>query len=162
VKAQKYRSINLRPGDLDETQLRGEAIAFGYSNLSAYLRYLIKLGHKEFKKNKGGNMKTLILFALLLTACGKAPSAAVQNDCPDGQYEGISFIAGALTMGGSACTFTGTYSCNPSAKTLDIDIQTVNNPGSCTAPGGKATIGYSYTTTDLVLTVNGSDINFAK
>lgn len=45
------RPIQLRPGDLNVTELYGEAIASGYS-LSAYLRQLIKLGRIEFKKKK--------------------------------------------------------------------------------------------------------------
>lgn len=50
------KAIQLRPGDLNVTELYHEAAKFGFgSNLSAYLRWLIRLGRGVAGRKRGGN-----------------------------------------------------------------------------------------------------------
>ena len=80
------------------------------------------------------------------------------NRCPTQEYgiawEMINFLdSGKLIMkSGGVCTSSGTYSCNPASKSIELNVTAVENvadhlKAEC-VPAGKYACQYSYETDD--------------
>lgn len=112
---------------------------------------------------------TYLCQALVLTVLIGCGSANPASDCPSGLYgtssDGLIFDSGTILMGDlnmSNCLYSGTYTCDSTAKTLSLNINHLESGSSCVSPSGQSTAPYSYSATSLNLVIAGQTFSWSK